>query len=131
HDGEKTGVLRQADELLSVEEFVLLNHDAFRFPRGVRSVLGQVDSAAKNREQQAEHKDHYDQTAFLKAKSWTRRRPVGGGGWTHLTVRDASKRRSIRQGECLESVTRRRTLRPDRGCGRRTSRSTRGCPKAA
>ena len=82
HDGEKAGVFRQADELLGVEELVLLNHDPFRFPRGVRSELGQVDSAAKNRQQQAERNDHNDQTAFLKASNWTGRNPTASGATT-------------------------------------------------
>src|SRR5438128_11394815 len=90
-------------EVLPLLEF---NHVPFRFPRGVRSELGQVDSDAKNRQQQAEHKDHNDQTAFLKAKSWTGPRPCVGGGWTHLTGRYRSKRRSVRQGECPEPVAR-------------------------
>ena len=102
HDGDETGVLRQLGEVSGVEELVLLNHDAFRFARGVLSEFGQVDSAAKNCQQQAEHNDHNDQTAFLKAKSWTGRRPVAGGEWTHVTGEDASKRRSVRQGECRE-----------------------------
>src|SRR5438128_12584396 len=92
-------------EVLPLLEF---NHVPFRFPCGVRSELGQVDSAAKNRQQQAEHKDHNDQTAFLKAKRWTRRRPVVGGGWTHLMGRDASKRRNVRQDECPEPVARKK-----------------------
>ena len=92
HDGDETSVLGQLGEVPGIEELVLLNDDAFGFAGRVLSELGQVDSAAKNRQQQAEHYDHNDQTAFLKAKSWTACRPGAGGGWTHLMGRHNSKR---------------------------------------